>query len=40
MKKGPMGEAHELSLQVAPKPTAVTRKINVADGPWTRPGTS
>lgn len=37
MKKGPMGEGHELSLRAAPKLTAVTRKIAVADGLWTGP---
>jgi len=39
MNKGPMGEGHEVSLHIAPKPTAATRKIDVADGLWTRPGT-
>ena len=37
MKKGPVGAGHELRPQVAPKPTAVTRKISVADRLWTRP---
>lgn len=36
-EKGPMGEGHELKLRVAPKRTAVTRKI---DGLWPRPGAS